>query len=140
MANAGYRSDIAPQGPSDQINVFSRQTHLIVFKSNIAKVNDTKSNVSYFDSGATRNFIHKRFLFKTFEEITQQNVKITDGFSKVFGKGTIDINLGTTITMEEYFAPDFCGNILATHIISEFFEVHMTFSIRAHKSCVLFKT
>lgn len=139
MVNATPRSDVVPLGSSDQIDFLSRQAHWIVFKSNIAKFNDNKSNLSYIDSGATHNFIHKRSFFKTFKEITPQNVKIADGFSKIIGKGTININLGITITMEAYFGRDVSNNILTPHIISEFFEVHMTSSICDHKSCLLFR-
>lgn len=78
-------------------------------------------------------------MLKTFKELSSQNVKLADGSSKIIGQGTIDINLETTITMNAYYAADFSTNILATNIISDFFEVHMTSSLRPYKSCFLFK-
>lgn len=142
MANVTPRnaiSDVATPGPSDQLNFLPRNETLIVFKSNIAEHNDSKSHVCYIDSGATHNFIQNRFVFKTFEEIKAQNFKITDLFSKIIGKRTIKRNLGTTITMEAYYTPDFINSIIATHIISDFFEVHMTSFMYKDNSCLIFK-
>lgn len=110
-----------------------------MYRSIIAKVNDAKSNISYIDSGGTHNFMNNKSIFKHFEEISPQYFKTAHGFSQIIVKGTININLDITITMEAYYAPDFSNNILSTHIIYSFLKVQMTSSIFTNKSCFLFK-
>lgn len=43
------------------------------------------------------------------------------------------------ITMEAYYAPVFSSNIIASHLLSDFFEVHMISSLRKEKSCLLLR-
>lgn len=51
------RRDVAQTRSSDNLKFFPRKAQIIVFKLNIAKLNEVKSNISNTDSGATQNFI-----------------------------------------------------------------------------------
>lgn len=140
IAQATQGNEEPPPHPSQSTNFFPpRQAYLVAFKSTIATVNHSKSNVSFIDSGATHNFFNNKLAFQELEEIPPQPVKIAEDVSYIVGKGKVKIILGKAITMEAYFAPDFSSNIIASHLLSDHFEVHMTSSLRNEQSCLLFK-
>lgn len=109
------------------------------FRSNVARTGRDKNNDAYIDSGASHNFFHRRCLFSSYEQITPESVQIADGTSAIVGKGTVKVWLGKDVTMMAYHAPDFNANIVASHSLSESFEVLMSSSIRNEKTCALFR-
>lgn len=138
MANATPLNDV-PTPPAQASQFFPPQAHVVRFESKLASVGSDKTNDSFIDSGATHNFFHSKAAFETFDEITEQKVRTADGTSRIIGKGTVKINLGIVITLEAFYAPDFSSNIIASHILSEHFEVIMSSTLRPYKSCILMK-
>ena len=111
----------------------------IKFKSQVAQVSTEKSDQALIDSGATHHFVHDKKLFDNYESITEAVVNTADGESRVVGKGLVNISLGSKIVATAYYAPGFKNHILATHLLSETYEVVFSSSLRPDKSCVMFK-
>lgn len=51
----------------------------------------------------THDLFHDKTVFETLDSVSPQKVKIADGTSKIIGKGTVKVKLGTDIEMEAYY-------------------------------------
>ena len=113
---------------------------LLNFKSNVARVGEDRTDDAFVDSGATHHFFHTKSKFIDYKWVETAAVKTAEGVSHIVGKGTIKIKINgqTELTIEAFHAPDFSSNILASHLLSEFYEVLMT-STFGPKECILFQ-
>lgn len=100
-------------------------------------MSNKKTNTCFID--LKNNSFHNFHAFDNREYISPQEVNIAECASQIVGKGTVKANLGVIITMKAYHAPEFSSNIISSHPLSNFFEVHMRLSLWKEKSFLLLR-
>lgn len=66
-------------------------------------------------------------------------MKTAERTSEIIGEGQVRVNLDVIISLQAYYAPEFNSKIIASHILSDVFEVHVTSSLRKEKSCLVLR-
>lgn len=107
--------------------------------SKVALVEDNKTKDAYIDSGDTHKFFHRKGAFKSYVALKPERVQAAVGETNIIRNGTVLHNIDGKIVHEAYHTPDFSLNILASHILSEVFEVLQSKFIRPYKRCVILK-
>lgn len=108
------------------------------YKSKIASLGDVKRNEDLIDSGATHHFFFAKSSFLTYESMKPEAFLAAHGESMIVGSGTVNVNIGNGIMLKVYHAPAFSSNILASHLLSESFNVFIT-SDGGNKRCEILK-
>lgn len=108
------------------------------FRSNVAKLKNEKVDEGYIDTGATHHFFHRRSMFQQYESINPEKVSVAHGNSMFVGKGMVQVPIGDGIHVEAYHAPEFSSNILASHLLSEMYNILQT-SDNNWKRCEILK-
>lgn len=108
----------------------------MAYISNIADVVRTMSDECFIDCGASQSIFHQNKSFILYDIIRNKAVQAANGKSRI-GKGRVEIQVGITKNLFRAFPPsEFTSNILATHILSEHFDI--LFSYHKQEKTYLF--
>lgn len=84
---------------------------------------NTKTNDEFIDSGATHNFFQSRSSLLSYETNQTDAFQPASTSSSFIGKGNVLLPIDGGIIQEVYHAVDFTSNVLASHLLSESYEI-----------------